>query len=51
VAILHVRNVSEDLYQRIKARARAEKRSLSAEVLMLLERGRSAIVSGFGDLG
>lgn len=34
---LHVRNVPEDLYERIRQQAIAEKRSLSAEVLALLE--------------
>ena len=35
--ILHVRNVPEDLYKRIQERARREHRSLSAEVIMLLQ--------------
>jgi len=34
---LHVRNVPDDLYERLRQRAAAEKRSLSAEVLALLE--------------
>jgi plasmid stability protein len=34
---LHVRNVPEDLYERLRQRAIAENRSLSAEVLALLE--------------
>jgi len=34
---LHVRNVPDDLYERLRQRASAEKRSLSAEVLALLE--------------
>jgi len=37
VAILHVRNVPEDLYNRLKQRAKAQRRSLSAEVISLLE--------------
>ncbi len=35
---LHVRNVPEDVYERIRRLAVAEKRSLSAQVLALLER-------------
>ena len=37
MAILHVRNVPDALHERIKKCADAEKRSLSAEVLMLLQ--------------
>jgi len=37
MAILHVRDVPEDLHKRLKARAEAERRSLSAEVISLLE--------------
>ncbi len=40
--ILHVRGVPEDLYDRIKLRAAVEHRSLSAEVISLLERGLNA---------
>jgi plasmid stability protein len=36
MAILHVRNVPEDLHARLKERAEAERRSLSAEVIRLL---------------
>lgn len=36
--ILHVRNVPEPLYERIRACAESEKRSISAEVIDLLER-------------
>jgi plasmid stability protein len=36
--ILHVRNVPEDLYKRIKQQAAAQNRSLSAQVITLLER-------------
>lgn len=39
MAILHVRNIPDELYERIKKRAHSEKRSLSAEILTLLERG------------
>ena len=36
--ILHVRNVPDELYNRIKAEARARNRSISAEVIVLLDR-------------
>ena len=36
--ILHVRNVPDDLYRRLKARAARKRRSLSAEVTILLEK-------------
>jgi plasmid stability protein len=39
MAILHVRNVPDELYNRLKEQARAKKRSLSAEVITLLDRG------------
>ena len=35
--ILHVRSVPEELYARLKDRADAQRRSLSAEVITLLE--------------
>jgi len=35
--ILHVRNVPNDLHKRLKERADAQRRSLSAEVITLLE--------------
>ena len=34
--ILHVRNVPEDLYERIQRRAQADQRSISAAVISLL---------------
>jgi plasmid stability protein len=37
MAILHVRNIPDDLYARIRERAVQEHRSLSAEVLAALE--------------
>lgn len=40
--ILHVRNVPQRLYDDIKLRAKLEHRSLSAEVIELLERGLKA---------
>ena len=38
MAILHVRNVPEELYARLKRRAESQRRSLSAEAIILLER-------------
>ena len=38
MATLHVRNVPDDLYERIRRRAAEENRSLGAEVVSLLER-------------
>lgn len=40
--ILHVRGIPQGLYDTIKLRAALEHRSLSAEVISLLERGLSA---------
>ena len=37
MAILHVRKVPGDLYKRIQALAREERRSMSAQVIRLLE--------------
>jgi len=37
MAILHVRNVPEKLYARLQRRAEAQRRSLSSEVITLLE--------------
>ena len=37
MSILHVRNVPEQLYARLKRRAREQHRSLGAEVITLLE--------------
>ena len=37
MAILHVRNVPSSLYERLKQRAEEQRRSLSAEVVTLLE--------------
>lgn len=38
MAILHVRNVPDELYERIRHRAQAHNRSISAEVITLLDR-------------
>jgi plasmid stability protein len=37
MAILHVRNVPDALYARLRRRAATQRRSLSAEVVILLE--------------
>ncbi len=37
MSILHVRNVPEELYARIRQLANAKKRSMSAQVIRLLE--------------
>lgn len=37
MSILHVRNVPQELYERIKQRAAMQRRSISAEVITLLE--------------
>lgn len=42
MATLHVRNVPDDLYERLRARAKLEGRSLSAEVVQLL--GQALII-------
>ena len=38
MATLHVRNVPDSLYERLRRQAEAENRSLSAEVIILLNR-------------
>ncbi len=43
MATLHVRNVPPDLYENLSRRARAQRRSLSAEVITLLARVLSEI--------
>ena len=40
--ILHVRNVPEDLYERIKQQAAVRNRSISAQVITMLERAVEA---------
>ena len=41
MATLNIKNVPEKLYSRLKARARRERRSLSQEVLRILEEATS----------
>lgn len=38
MAILHVRNVPDELYERLRHQAQSQSRSISAEVIVLLER-------------
>ena len=38
MSTLHVRNIPEQLYERIRRRAQAQGRSITAEVISLLER-------------
>ncbi len=40
---LHVRNVPEDLYERLRERARRQNRSISAEVIVLLSRALAEV--------
>ncbi len=42
MAILHVRNVPDALYEQLRRRAEAEGRSLSAEVVILLDQALEA---------
>jgi plasmid stability protein len=42
VATLHVRNVPDELYRKLQTHAEVEHRSLSAEVIDLLESGVAA---------
>ena len=42
MSTLHVRNVPPDLYERLARHARAQRRSLSAEVIWLLTRALEA---------
>ena len=39
MATLHVRNLPDDLYERLRQRAREERRSISAVVIGLLDAG------------
>jgi plasmid stability protein len=47
---LHVRNVPDDLYDRIRRRARAQNRSVSAEVIALLGRALAGAGCSQGDV-
>lgn len=37
--ILHIRNVPEELYERIRMQAKQDRRSITAETIALIERG------------
>jgi plasmid stability protein len=47
---LHVRNVPDELYDRIRRRARAQNRSISAEVIALLDRALAEAGWSQGDV-
>jgi plasmid stability protein len=50
MSILHVRNVPDELYERIRQRAQAQNRSISAEVIMLLNRALTQTERPQGDV-
>ena len=50
MATLHVRNIPDELYDRIRERAEAGSRSLSAEVVMLLTEAVEEREPGVGTL-
>ena len=50
MAILHVRNVPDDLYERVRMRAEAEGRSMSAEVISLIARALDEPTRSPGDV-
>jgi plasmid stability protein len=50
MSILHVRNVPPELYERIRRQAQAQNRSISAEVITLLERSLSTSATSQADL-
>lgn len=50
MAILHVRNVPDELYERLRERAASQKRSLGAEVVLLLESAVTREAGTEGDL-
>lgn len=50
MATLHVRNIPDRLYERIRERAEASSRSLSAEVVILLGRALEDKGSSVGEL-
>ncbi len=43
MSILHVRNIPDELYERIQNRARAQGRSITAEVVSLLTKAMEAV--------
>ena len=50
MSILHVRSIPDELYQRIQERARAQGRSISAEVVSLLTQAIEQVDSAQGDV-
>lgn len=50
MATLHVRNVPDSLYERIREQAESQNRSLSAEVIMLLHRAMADVEEDQGDI-
>lgn len=50
MATLHVRNVPDTLYERLREQAESENRSLSAEVIILLNRALSEVEDDQGEI-
>ncbi len=50
MATLHVRNLPETLYERLRRRAEAQNRSLSAEVIVLLTHALDATAADQADV-
>ncbi len=50
MATLHVRNVPDTLYERLREQAESENRSLSAEVIILLDRALSEVEDDQGEI-
>ena len=48
--ILHVRNVPDKLYERIRRQAQVQNRSISAEVITLLERALAETEGSQGEI-
>jgi antitoxin FitA len=48
--ILHVRSVPEELYERIRQQAQSQGRSISAEVIVLLERALNESAQPQGEI-
>lgn len=50
MATLHVRNVPDSLYERLRIQAESQNRSLSAEVIIILDRALAEIDSKQADI-
>jgi plasmid stability protein len=50
MSILHVRNIPDELYERIQRRARAQGRSITAEVISLLAQAIDEADNAQGDV-